>query len=141
MERILKLNNLKNTYRLIEYGTMNFYEDNDDSGENWHDIRTVRYGLYESCGNYILLDKIRYENEEPDTMNIVIDAMNDNEYEQMCNELNTSKNSIVWLKQIYGTTTDVVFLERESGEPVNSISIRNSHHIDKNKKFQVIKGK
>ena len=114
MEKVLNMQ-LTGTYNLVEWGNVTKifeYDDTDDT-----DTRNLEYALYSNRDNdnIVLLCKVRYEGEEPDNLDIVLNTLSDEFIANVCETLNSKKDVAAYIYQVSGTTSDVFLFDRSIG--------------------------
>lgn len=79
---------------------------------------TYYKGVYRDSikNNTLILTQIRYEDEEAEDMNVVIDAISNEAYNYLMKELNNNNNVTVFWSQVYGTTSDYIIVYDKFGE-------------------------
>lgn len=111
----LTLRNYKNTFDLIDTNVETEYEcfEEDDVMEI-----TSYNAIYKDIinNNTLILTQNRYEDEEVQDIDIVVNAISNEAYDYLIKELNKNCNVTVFWSQVYGTTSDYVIVYDRFGE-------------------------
>ena len=114
----LNLRNYPNSFEIIDadvYKESEYFNE-DEEGEP---IKVTYYkGIYKDNikNNTLILTQIRYEYEEAEDMDIVINAISNEAYNYLINELNNNDNVTVFWDQVYGTTSDYIIVYDRFGK-------------------------
>ena len=112
----LNLRNYTNSFEIID---ADVHKKSEYFDEDEEPIEVTYYkGIYKDNikNNTLILTQIRYENEEVEDMDIVINAISNETYNYLINELNNNDNVTVFWDQIYGTTSDYIIVYDSFGE-------------------------
>ena len=114
----LNLRNYPNSFEIIDADVHkeSEYFNEDEEGEP---IKVTYYnGVYKDNikNNTLILTQIRYEDEEVEDMDIVINAISNEAYNYLINELNNNDNVTVFWDQVYGTTSDYIIVYDKFGK-------------------------
>ena len=110
------LRNYPNSFEIVDEDIeeeLEYIDEDEDPVEV-----TYYKGIYidDIKNNMLYLMQIRYEDEERDNMSIVVNAISDEAYDYLINELNNNDNITVFWSQIYGTTSDYIIVYDKFGE-------------------------
>ena len=105
----LYLRGYSNVFNLIDW---NCKEELDDSDEDYPiNATTFIATYYDRINNNTLhLEEIRYECEKCEDIDVVVNAISNEAYMYLMNELSSHKNVTVFWSQVYGTTSDYVIV-------------------------------
>ena len=112
----LNLRNYPNSFEIIDadvHKESEYFDEDED-----HIEVTYYKGIYKDNikNNTLILTQIRYENEKVEDMDIVINAISNEAYSYLINELNHNDNVTVFWDQVYGTTSDYIIVYDNFGE-------------------------
>lgn len=112
----LNLRNYPNSFEIVDADVnkqLEYYEEDEEPVEI-----TYYKGIYKDNikNNVLHLTQIRYEDEETDDMDIVINAISNEAYDYLIKELNNHNNITVFWSQVYGTTSDYIIVYDNFGE-------------------------
>lgn len=112
----LNLRNYPNSFEIIDADVnkqLEYYEEDEEPVEI-----TYYEGIYKDNikNNVLHLTQIRYEDEETDDMDIVVNAISNEAYDYLIKELNNHNNVTVFWSQVYGTTSDYIIVYDNFGE-------------------------
>ena len=110
------LRNYPNSFEIVDEDIeeeLEYIDEDEDPVEV-----TYYKGIYidDIKNNMLYLMQIRYEDEERDNMSIVVNAISDEAYDYLINELNNNDIITVFWSQIYGTTSDYIIVYDKFGE-------------------------
>ena len=112
----LNLRNYPNSFEIIDADVnkrLEYFEEDEEPVEI-----TYYKGIYKDNikNNVLHLTQIRYEDEETDDMDIVVNAISNEAYDYLIKELNNHNNVTVFWSQVYGTTSDYIIVFDNFGE-------------------------
>lgn len=100
MEKVLNMQ-LKEAYKLIEWGNISKFYEYDDTDDT--ETKNYEYALYSNDSNLVMLCKVRYEGEEPDSLDIVLDSLSADYLANVCKTLDSKKEIAAYIYQVSGT--------------------------------------
>lgn len=112
MEKALNLK-LKDTYNLVEWGDVSKVVECDD--EDDIEVKNYEYALYSNGSNLVLICKVRYEGEEIDSIDDVLNSLSADYIANVCKTLDSKKDIAAYIYQVYGTASDVFLFDRSAG--------------------------
>lgn len=111
MEKVLNMQ-LKEAYKLIEWGNISKFYEYDDTDDT--ETKNYEYALYSNDSNLVMLCKVRYEGEEPDSLDIVLDSLSADYLANVCKTLDSKKEIAAYIYQVSGTASDVFLFDRSA---------------------------
>lgn len=115
MEIILNMK-LKDTYHLVEWGSITKVEKYlDEYDREKEELFNQKYTMFSNGSNLVLICKLRYEDEEEESLDIVLGSLLKAPYNSLCKALDSKKGIAAYIYQVYGTTSDVFLFDRSDG--------------------------
>lgn len=111
MEKALNMK-LKDVYNLVEWGNVSKVLEYDD--ENDIEVKNYEYAMYSNDNNLVMICKVRYEGEEPDSLDIVLGSLSADYLTNVCKTLDNKKEIAAYIYQVSGTASDVFLFDRSA---------------------------